>query len=148
MHEAIKARLARTQIRLARLQQHTPQPKTLEEQFGNWCSHFNGLLNDCCELGIAYETVRDPESGQLPCFKDKGCTERCLCAVFPTEAEVAAKVEQTRASIAAYFTDLATGRCPACQQTVTKQKQVGRCVYAVPCGHRLFQGSVGKESNE
>jgi hypothetical protein len=31
------------------------------------------------------------------------------------------------------------GLCPDCKQPML-QKQVGKCVYASPCGHRLFQG--------
>lgn len=32
--------------------------------------------------------------------------------------------------------------CPHCKQTVENLKQVGRSVYAQPCGHRLYQGFI------
>lgn len=33
--------------------------------------------------------------------------------------------------------------CPHCDAPIAQQEQVGRCVYARPCGHRLYQGIVG-----
>jgi hypothetical protein len=39
---------------------------------------------------------------------------------------------------------MAAGVCPECQQKIEKEKQVGRCVYAEPCGHRLGQGRAKK----
>jgi hypothetical protein len=32
--------------------------------------------------------------------------------------------------------------CHVCNGEVTKKVQVGRCVYAEPCGHRLYQGVI------
>lgn len=32
--------------------------------------------------------------------------------------------------------------CPQCCQHVTSIEQVGRCVYAKPCGCRVYQGKV------
>lgn len=32
--------------------------------------------------------------------------------------------------------------CPHCGAKVERKEQVGRCVYAKPCGHRLYQGSL------
>ncbi len=32
--------------------------------------------------------------------------------------------------------------CIHCQQQFTELKQVGRCVYAYPCGHRQYQGTL------
>ncbi len=39
-----------------------------------------------------------------------------------------------------YIADLAANICPHCQTPIAERKQVGRCVYADPCGHRLYQG--------
>jgi hypothetical protein len=47
------------------------------------------------------------------------------------------------AAFAAFFEKLRTGICPHCDLTVEKEEQVGHCVYARPCGHRLYQGTVG-----
>ena len=30
--------------------------------------------------------------------------------------------------------------CPRCDQPIQQERQIGRCVYAVPCGCRLWQG--------
>jgi len=32
--------------------------------------------------------------------------------------------------------------CCECGETITKKVQVGRCVYAEPCNHRLYQGTI------
>ena len=32
--------------------------------------------------------------------------------------------------------------CPHCEDRIEKFEQVGSCVYAMPCGHRLYQGRV------
>lgn len=42
----------------------------------------------------------------------------------------------------AYFAALAAGICPTCNAKIEKEKQVGRCVYALPCYHRLYQGTA------
>lgn len=41
-----------------------------------------------------------------------------------------------------FLTDLAAGVCPHCGTPIGERRQVGRCVYADPCGHRLYQGST------
>jgi hypothetical protein len=46
---------------------------------------------------------------------------------------------------AQFLTRLATGICTVCGGQVTKEVQVGRCVYAEPCGHRMRQGKARKE---
>jgi hypothetical protein len=47
------------------------------------------------------------------------------------------------ALIAAWFQKLADNVCPHCDTAIARQEQVGHCVYARPCGHRLYQGKVG-----
>lgn len=49
------------------------------------------------------------------------------------------------AAMNAYFEALAKGLCPVCNQPVEKEQQIGRCVYALPCNHRLFQGTARKK---
>ena len=48
-----------------------------------------------------------------------------------------------KAQIDQWFAYLQSGLCPHCKAKVVSQRQVGRCVYAEPCGHRLYQGKVG-----
>jgi hypothetical protein len=52
------------------------------------------------------------------------------------------------ASVAKYLADLANDICPVCETPVAKKHQVGRCVYAEPCGHRLYQGQLPETSDE
>lgn len=44
-----------------------------------------------------------------------------------------------------YFGALAGGLCPECGQPVEEEVQSGRCVYAKPCGHRMFEGKARKK---
>jgi hypothetical protein len=41
-----------------------------------------------------------------------------------------------------YLEKLAADICPFCDTPITDQRQVGRCVYALPCNCRLYQGTV------
>jgi hypothetical protein len=45
-------------------------------------------------------------------------------------------------AVKAFLEALASGLCPTCGVKVEEERQVGRCVYGVPCGHRLFQGKA------
>lgn len=57
------------------------------------CKHFNGIMNDTCDAGIAYADVRKDREPKgtgyaLPCLADEGATcEKCQ---FPTAEEVEA----------------------------------------------------------
>lgn len=50
-------------------------------------------------------------------------------------------------AVRGYFDALISGLCPVCQRPVQEEQQIGRCVYARPCGHRLFQGQARKRGN-
>lgn len=41
-----------------------------------------------------------------------------------------------------YFDALLSGICPFCKAEVEEEVEVGLCVYARPCGHRLYQGKA------
>lgn len=45
--------------------------------------------------------------------------------------------------VKAWCEKLRNNVCPHCDAPIAQQEQVGRCVYARPCGHRLYQGTVG-----
>lgn len=53
--------------------------------------------------------------------------------------------EEAVKAVQNYFAALKDGICPTCSQKVESKKQVGRCVYGHPCGHRLYQGTLPKE---
>jgi len=117
--------------------------RTLEEQFANWCIHFNGIGNDACKINIPYDTVTDNHKRRLPCIKEFGCSEFCPSACFPTEEEVAAKVAEIKKAAAAFLETMADGKvCPHCSVPIESKRKVGRCIYVYPCGHRLGQGQL------
>lgn len=71
---------------------------------------------------------------------DGGDASRAIKIYCPEPEEVP---EEMAKAVRQYFQDLWGGRCPVCHQAVTRQEQIGRSVYGVPCGHRMFQGEAG-----
>ena len=54
----------------------------------------------------------------------------------PLDPEVAAIAKQ-------YLEEMLSGTtCPVCHQPITEERQVGRCVYGIPCWHRMYQGTA------
>jgi hypothetical protein len=128
----------------------------------NYCRHHNGYMNDTCEAGVKYlDVVTDPENDnglwlRMPCsipkekeleratpealkhYANKGT---CPKLDFPTAEEARIAREESDARFAKKMQRLAEGFCLQCDQPMTK-RQVGRCVYAEPCGHRLYQGKA------
>jgi hypothetical protein len=48
--------------------------------------------------------------------------------------------EEERQGAVKFIEELDKGEtCPWCHTTIDKTEQVGRCMYARPCGHRLYQ---------
>ena len=120
--------------------------KTLAQQIGNKCRHFNGIMNETCKAGVRYKEVRDSASHpyRWPCFQDNGCSERCSSVSYYTPDEVAARVAESKAALDAFLSKLNNNICPECDQPLTYKRQVGRCVYG-SCGHRLYQGRLTEE---
>lgn len=54
--------------------------------------------------------------------------------------------EEVAAAARLYLEELANHICPICHKPAESEDQVGRCVYARPCGHRMFQGKARKKS--
>ena len=101
--------------------------------FENWCKHYTGLMHDTCEAGVRY--------------KDKGCTHLCSQAVFLTEEEIAEKKKKIEESLKRFCNNLANDICPHCEKLIQEKKQIGRCVYGYPCGHRLYQGTLPEKES-
>lgn len=118
--------------------------------FELWCKHYSGLMNDTCKVGVRYKDVKDLVDRPLgyPCFKDKGCTELCSQAVFRTPEEIAEENEKIRESLQRYLENIANDICPHCSKPIQEKKQIGRCVYGYPCGHRLYQGTLPKQEKK
>lgn len=112
-----------------------------------WCKHFNGIFHAECRAGVKYADVEVPNTSPrlLPCFKDRGCTERCSQAVFYTPEEIAEKEREASEAIQQFLSNLENDICPHCEKPIQEKKQIGRCVYGYPCGHRLYQGTLPKK---
>jgi hypothetical protein len=125
------------------------QHQSIEEQIANKCRHFNGIQHGTCEAGIVYNDVRDASTRHLPCFKDDGCSQNCQSVSFLSEQEVAEEAAREKAIAAAFLEEMVAGiTCPHCHVTIEEKTQVGRCVYAKPCGHRLYQGKLSKQEGD
>lgn len=120
--------------------------KSLAEQIGNRCRHFNGIDRGTCEAGVRYEDIRGNLAHKTyPCFKENNCAERCASASFLSEQEIVEEVKRTQEVAAKFLTELAEGKtCPHCHAPIEERYQVGRSVYARPCGCRQYQGRLSK----
>lgn len=122
------------------------EPRPLWEQEATWCVHFNDVMNKTCHVGIAYADVTAEGSGKgrFPCLKENATdptrTDLCERAEYLTEEQAKVKAAEREAHLRIFHQKIADGICTACDQKVERQRQVGRCVYAEPCGHRIGQG--------
>lgn len=115
------------------------------------CVHFNGMHQEVCKAGVDYKTVTDrsenPRSGlgiRLACFPGDEASMQCP-KLEPWKLEDALAEEKRRdAAIEAHLAKLQGDICPDCNRKVENKVQVGPCVYAEPCGHRLYQGKLPK----
>lgn len=114
----------------------------LWEQLQGKCVSFNGLMHKVCDAGIAYESVKDvQERGyRVPCLLDRGCETTCASAVFLTEEQAKQRADEILTNARARMQRMADGICPHCDAKIEKKSQVGPCVYADPCGCRLYTG--------
>lgn len=53
------------------------------------------------------------------------------------EAAVAAVIEKVNA-----LSNGTSRECYVCGREIARMEKIGRCVYAHPCGHRLWQGTI------
>lgn len=128
----------------------TVHDRTHEEQIAGRCVHFNGVMHRTCRAGVVYDELsgRDDNGHRvnaLPCLKGPAAfpgkeVATCPQLRWPTPEEVRAEKEESDRHVKQFLDDLAANRCPHCHQPVTRKRQVGRCVYGEPCGHRLYQG--------
>ena len=113
------------------------------------CKHFTGIHQKTCKLGIAYKDLGYVMGGKqgLPCLgpdvrPKMPCAYHCLPTKEEWEQE---KKEQTQA-VKTFLTQMkdreAKGLCWQCGKALTAKRQVGRCIYAEPCGCRLGQGTL------
>lgn len=116
----------------------------------NWCVHYRGLMGpmartiETCEAGVRYDDVKGEPDGKplpYPCFRDHANLP-CLKREWPSDEQLAEQERRTQESIKHFNDSLANDQCPHCGTPIEVWHQVGRCVYAAPCNHRLYQGTV------
>lgn len=114
------------------------------KQWQQKCVHFNGTIHESCEAGICYDDVRDESTHpySYPCFSDRESSTTCDKARFRTVEEAKAKEREEMAEIEEFLSKAKHGICPRCGTVIERERQVGRCVYAIPCGCRLWQGTA------
>lgn len=112
----------------------------------DWCRHYRGV-GKICEAGVNPQSVRvdvrkTPGSRSIlyPCFETDGVAHGCPQCSYYTQEERQAQREASDAAWRKFVDDLDNNICPFCGASIERRKQVGRCAYAVPCGHRLYQG--------
>lgn len=111
------------------------------------CVNFNGVQNAACKLGIAYKSVEamTPGAHTLPCSRTPeraACPSSCDSYTEPTVEQLAEFNRQLDARFAEIADRHKRGECAECGAKVASVEQVGRCVYARPCGHRIGQGDA------
>lgn len=112
------------------------------------CKHFIGIQHAKCAAGVEMKSVECNEPGftRIPCVPSfmvrlqRAPTSSCAQYQEPTAEEIAAFEKLLDDRLAKMRDNAAKGLCDACEQKITAVRQDGRCVYAVPCGHRVGQG--------
>lgn len=116
------------------------------------CKHFRGVYpHKTCGAGVTYSEVRiagaDGYGWIYPCFQRYGRADLCVKCEYPSAKEIAAEEAEVQRVAIQFFERLVSGVCTVCGGQVIKEVKVGRCVYAEPCGHRMYQGRPRKGAN-
>lgn len=123
------------------------------------CRYFTGLgFSDdrkACEAGVVYrEHVGGDDLGwalRAPCIDDpkrKPDMVSCPLRVPYTREEAEAEERKWDERWQETLRKMNNGICHVCNAKVEKEVQVGCCVYAEPCGHRLYQGTAKGADDE
>lgn len=109
-----------------------------------FCKHYQAMSDhDKCKIGIEYKSLqvnRTTDGVGFPCWHEK--YKGCPSAIYPTPEEKAEDDRRLSEWLASFQTKLDNNICPHCDQPIGNKQQVGRCVYAYPCGCRLYQGKL------
>lgn len=116
----------------------------------SWCRHYpNGGMGDNthCNLGIEMCALRDESVRpfRFPCYT-AGAEHLCVKYEGYTAEEIA-EDERKIAEFIGKLEALIAGKskeCPHCGKQIEEMHQVGRSVYAGPCGCRQYQGQLSK----
>lgn len=112
-----------------------PVIEQMTEQIAGKCIHFNGMINDKCGKGIAYNDVKDKSARpyKIPCLKKEvhngGSCEHCQ---FPSEEEAfrqANLIEEKQTKT--------IGTLIAVKQHYAKTKKSSGVIECLGCGGEL-----------
>lgn len=108
------------------------------------CRHFRGIQHKTCAAGLLYEGAKDPTARPLKLIcLDRDANAKCDRLSLPTREEAEAEVDDRERKVAEFFGRLAVGVCQ-CGVRGEDWEQVGHCIYAKPCGHRVGQGDAAE----
>jgi len=82
-----------------------------------------------------------------PCITMPGkpaASTTCASYREPTDAEIEESERAVQALMQRFRDRSARGECTDCGAKIAEVRQVGRCVYAEPCGHRVGQGDADR----
>ncbi len=113
-----------------------------------WCRHFNDFKNKTCKAGVSFTDVcyKDESTKDnliYPCFKNNNHPIQCDKQEWCSQKEVDDfddLDETVKACFKLLFARIEAGFCFVCNQPIEYMVQVGRSMYAHPCGHRQGQG--------
>jgi len=124
---------------------------SLRDQERSYCVYFNGRLShDSCDAGIKYNDVMIdlPEGGQdMPCMREPRRKSdkplpHCAKRRWPTQEELDAREVEINQWIAQMIERQNNDQCIHCGAKIERKEQIGRCIYAFPCGCRQGQGEL------
>lgn len=111
-----------------------------------WCRHYNGIGNSkACESGVEYESIKDTSvvPYRLHCIHADAMV-KCPKRELRTKEDIEEAKKQIAAALTRFaaFLDGTSDVCPQCGEKVDEAEEIGRCVYARPCGCRVYQGKL------
>lgn len=56
--------------------------------------------------------------------------------------------KEAREYVQRFLDDLINGICPYCQNKIEQRENIGRSVFARPCGHRLYQRTLTEKEEQ
>jgi len=113
------------------------------------CVHFTGTQHDRCDAGVRYMDVRDNRTREegwtlatcFPCLPDGEANTKCAKRQYATSEEAEQAAAARESAFTRFVDRMTTGVCQ-CGVEATGARQVGRCVYLKPCGHRAGEGEA------
>ncbi len=116
------------------------------------CRHYTGLaMNKTCAAGVAYDSVKAKGEKHImfPCLLDyatvNGKELECVSRSLYSRDEAEERERHHAAVVKAFLEKMESDICHVCDIPITQYEQIGRCVYAKPCNHRQYQGTIPKE---